>query len=82
MNYVYIKYKLLIFKELEHKSPLLSFNSTDIHQEPEHCTLEDLSPCSLVLWTAIPGSRAYQTEHTSNQQITCDSEERTEKAGS
>lgn len=43
MNYVYIKYKLLIFKELKHKSPLLSFNSTDIHQEPEHCPLEELS---------------------------------------
>lgn len=41
-DYVYIKYKLLIFKELKCKSPLLSFNSTNIHREPEHCPLEEL----------------------------------------
>lgn len=41
-DYVYIKYKLLIFKEPKYKSPLLSFNSTNIQQEPEQCTLEEL----------------------------------------
>lgn len=45
LDYMYTKYKLLIFKELKYKPPLLSFhstNSTNVHQETGHFMLEEL----------------------------------------